>query len=841
MYEPQIAICASRQLNSLFVGSFTETIPRQIALALSPGITKTLKWKPAVRHVEVVHSVESIYAAPSIIVYMFTATSKKEYDTHYRNRLLEFKQKFGRLGVGIVPIYVHDPKQKTKWGFSPSSMLSHVQIDNANVCLGRIKNNGEPKKDDLKKAWVTITNEVARNLKERVELASENIASNGTAEVFRHYLMLISMYESVECFKESFEIVKSACLRVRERGDLFKSFGSIHALSLGLDFDKPISETDGYILTSELHRLPVWRVFMRHGVLSLRKQNMVEEGITYALGWIREVLLFVETAVSKRCFYFWLAKVLRDVIVVCKEEIETTRRMRNVGEYALLWYLRVMPTLKSVVFETGGSWVVGHEAVDDPLSAAPSVTPEEADEFPDIYKLVESGETLKKEMDRWWALLLTVSMSLKHTRISSYVSRQLFVLDDYEEERQRGDLALVYATHNYAYMHKEILNSINTLPVPGQITVCCGVLSDRRTTIQERACAVLSEIMRSSKFDGVDMVASIPIHVRVLAGQEHAEGEETTLKVVFCCRFSGVIHCQRLSLSFISESQTKFYVDDFDLTHGAVAELKGRFATSGKFQIDRIFISCGTGMIKSHIPCWEESVTVGMRLPLVTLDVSMPRLLLPGCWQVALVTLNVVKPIENLMLKCSGLATQPAALRRQDKRVILPRNGFSFSEVPVGEHCIYLPVRPSVSGKLEIEVHAGETYAVHREMYTVSDFLNVELVYRCETRVAQLSLSMRAEEDIVLRDVKYFGSDGEEILCESIGVPHVIQMTQRSVFGILASDPLTADIILQQKGLEPFPLKLAVTHHKYIADLRPVAGAPLTIIVPQGFTMYADT
>lgn len=833
MFEPQIVVLASGQLGTIFSQAFSVTSPPKITLSIPPGITKNTKWKPNIRFVETLSSSDSMFNSSTIVIYLFTVSSKKEYDTGEKPKLLELQARLGKLGVSIIPIYAHDTRLKTKWGFSASSMLSHVQTDAATACVSRIKSSGQPKKDDLRKVWPMITSEVARDVKERVEQSTTSVSNLGTAEVFKHYLRLITIYESIECFKESFGVVTAADARVRSRGDLFKSFGSIHALADGLDLDKTLHERDGCIMTSELHRYPVWRVFMRHGVLALRRQNLVDESMRYTFKWIREVSRFVEKNVSRKCYYFWFAKTLRDAIMVCKAEIEATRRLRKVGEFGMLWYVRTLPTLRLVLFESGETWQ--HEGDIDPLAAAPSVTPAEADEFPEIYKLVKSGDAFKEEMNRWLAMCLTISKTLKHTRMVAYISKQLFA-DDPDEEQTRESVALTYAMRNYAHAHTHMLKGLSGWSVSSQLTVCCGILTDRQSTIQGRACALISELVQSPTFEGANVAVPIPISIRVISEQEQTEGESTSLKIIFRCYFSGTIKCPRLSLSFVPDVSAMFSVASFDLTDGAVAEVSGEFPSGGWFRASHVFISSGTGQIKIPIPS-DEIVRVEARPPAISLKVEMPSFFLPNCWQMALVKLTAIRPLDSLTMTVSGVTSRPAALRGPNKVMTEPHTGFEFGAIDVGQHTMYLPVKPSQAGVLKIKAQTGDSSVVREETFDVSNFLNIEVLYRPGTKVAQISLSLLSAEAVVLRDVKYFRADEEEIACESIGIPRALEISPCSVLGLLQDDPVTANVFIQQKDLAPFSLNLDVTHRKAMEAEKTEPMAPLTVLIPEGFNM----
>jgi hypothetical protein len=212
----------------------------------------------------------------------------------------------------------------------------------------------------------------------------------------------------------------------------------------------------------------------------------------------------------------------------------------------------------------------------------------------------------------------------------------------------------------------------------------------------------------------------------------------------------------------------------------------------------------------------------------------MPRLLLPNRWQIALVRVAVARELPQLEIKIAGIRWRPAPLRGRDRVAGEGESGLVFANLAEDVFELSLPVLPGQSGVMRIEAWVDRHRFVHEAQFTVSDFLEMKLVCRTATKVAQLSACVTSPAVLKLTAVQFSAEDGEPVPARAIGLPLVVGRKASSALFVLEKIPEFGVIFAQQEGLQPFSLHLNVEKMTDEAFAEKEAGpaTPQTVVVP---------
>jgi hypothetical protein len=184
----------------------------------------------------------------------------------------------------------------------------------------------------------------------------------------------------------------------------------------------------------------------------------------------------------------------------------------------------------------------------------------------------------------------------------------------------------------------------------------------------------------------------------------------------------------------------------------------------------------------------------------------------------------------------TGLRSKPVSLRGKERIAGEGENGFVFSNLTEDVFELNLPILPVQSGVMQIEAWAENHRFTHRAEFTVSDFLEMKLVCRIETRVAQLSAFVTSPAVLKPTDVQFSGDENESIEAISIGLPLIVGRKASSALFILQRIPDSGIIFAQQEGLQPFSLHLNVEkmNDEAFAEKELDPTTTQTILVPIG-------
>jgi hypothetical protein len=196
-----------------------------------------------------------------------------------------------------------------------------------------------------------------------------------------------------------------------------------------------------------------------------------------------------------------------------------------------------------------------------------------------------------------------------------------------------------------------------------------------------------------------------------------------------------------------------------------------------------------------------------------------------------------MRKLPKLELTVSGLAFRPAPLIQNNRVINESENGLVFSKVTEGTYELCLPIKPSRrSGVIKIN-------AWHKVMFkgrfTVSNYLEMKLVCRVSTKVAQLAVWVTKPCVIEITGVTFNSQSNEAIKAKAIGLPMQVGMTTESALFILETVPASALIFVQQLGLQPFSLYLNVEKLEeetlFEAEIEP--ATPMSSLIPAGHNL----
>lgn len=841
MFKPTIRVYAPKDTHQALQEAFTATSPRECSSNFGGDQQKTLVFLPQYDWTEV-GQVDLAASTPHVILYMFVCAGKNGYFSGERKKLLEFYNKFHSRTCPVIPIFINDPKVKEKSIFSQtSSVLTLLQSDIPSGQMINFLKGNIAKRADMPKVWQAIVTEILNGVTNKIKDLNKKLEGDDLAVTFRTSMDLILVYDSVGLYTQVESMVEKALELIDSSHEYFKSFLSPKSLKLEIEVAQLDDTFDRTILArpdpSEFDMRFVLAMYTIHVHMGERHPDLA---IATALRWIREVEWRVKENADPLDYRFWLAHSLYKLLSVCEREKEAGREdTKKLYEQILEWYIITLSA-------TRREWKSQDKSANtddgvDPLQS-PSDLPPQAQTWPDMFNLVTTKVKFEEEMLRLLNAQFDFAYSQGHGKTAAYVARRLLECAP-DTRNLRKVSALAYARGKMAHLlGPQILQDIQELSIQDQIRCLGYVLWDKKVTFKKEVCDRINELTDSPGFQEIKMVAHIPFAVQIVSNNRYIEGEPNTISFMIKCPFEGELTCRQFRVGLTSRiglqnPNREFIVSDDNLVlkNGEVVTCKGKFLHKCPHWPTYVRLWKGKGVIHIPLPPSFTWIDVGSMPKPITMSVEMPRYMLPRCWQIALLKLDVLRPLASLDFKVSGLAFKPAALRGKDKVVVEPTTGFSFAEVGDGSYEVYLQIKPDKSGSLKIEAVASGQEIIHEVPFTVSDFLRMKAVYKSATKIAQLSVSLESASDIVLTDVKFYNGDNEEIGSESIGLPVALKLTNSFVMSILESEPDYAVTFLQQKGLEPFSLRLNVEKIRQdeVVALQPIT--PMTILLPNDF------
>ena len=838
MFKPTICVRAPRELQSALQEAFTSTAPHDCSSSFGGDQQKTLAFKPRFEWGDTPQSPESGVATPHLVLYLFFCAGRTNFQVDERNKLRDFCSKCVPRGVPMVPIFVNDPKVKEKGIFSQTgSVLTLLQNEYPNGQMINVKNN-VVKKADMPKVWQVMVSEILNGVTNRIKELSKALEGEPSTDTFRNCMKLIFVYDSVGLHKQVESVVSKALDLIGANAGHFKSFLGPKSLKYEFGVVQGDEHLDKLIMANpEPSEFDVRFILTRHIVHAHMSDRRPDQAIAAVLKCIRELEWRVKENSEPLNYHFWLAHSLYKLLGTCEREKEAGREeTKRLYEQVLQWYIVSLSALRRVWRSQDKSTET--EDTDDPLQDSSSALPPQASDWPDMFKLVTTKVKFEEEMLRLLNNQFDFSYSQGHGKTAASIARRLL---EYAPDTRnfRGVSAMIYCRSKCAHiLGEQIVQDVQKMTIQEQIRTLSYALCDKKLTCTKEVCARINELIDQEGFQSIKMFAHMPIAVTIQSNNRYIEGEQNTVTFQVKCHFEGEINCRQFRVGFTSRDPgpfVEFTAADFILKDGAVAVCKGKFNRKGPYWPCYVRIWKGKGVIHVPLPPAFFWIEVAPMPKPITMAVEMPRYMLPRCWQIALLKLDVLRPLSNLDIRVSGLAFKPAALRGKDKVVVEPTTGFSFAEVADGSYEVYLPIKPDKSGSLKIEASASDQEIVHEVPFTVSDFLRMKAIYKSSTKIAQLSVSLESASDIVLTDMKFYNGDNEEIGSESIGLPVSLKLTNSFVMSILDSEPDYAVTFLQQKGLEPFSLRLNVEKigQDQAVVLQPIA--PMTIMLPNEF------
>jgi hypothetical protein len=750
--------------------------------------------------------------APHVTAYFFTCSGRTSFRSSVRQLVSEFVEQYSRPHSPVIPIFVHVMKTKSLSLFSaPVTPFPRIQTEFASAQMVTIKVVGRPRKFDIRKLWQFMVAQIAAAVEFRLGAMRDRIAPPVTVDTFRWCLRLASLYDDI-CFHDRDAELMAQSLELLERNrGVLPGFLGDRSLAIPLDFARSCKDIDGWILSGPPCEFDFQFAFFKHIYQSFTLLERHTDAIRFSLTFILKIMERVrgDLTVSIVQFEIWVVKALADLATVCSREWETGHT-----ETTLIFasVIEIYSSHLTKLFE---------EISKGGLSPPDGIQ-------------VATQEQFDQEMRRVLQISMKIYENLGYRRKLALTERKLATFCPGDSQQLKlSSASTIISSYSSFLIGPEILSDIGPLGFREEFELCAKILWDKRAhCIQPKAAERLSTLMRNEEWQGI-LKVNIPIRFE-LDSVEATVGESFDLIVRFVCGFKGELVCPRLWLSWYSvdiQSSAHFSISECRLFDGCTLALCGFFEYPVTYLPHCVTISVGNGSFRSSLPENTISIRVGGRPSPVSLSIHIPEVLLPDRWQVALVNVTANRALSQLELGVNGLAFRPAPLVQNNRVTNESETGLLYSNVSRGRFEIFLPIKPTDdAGILRVEAQ-GATAEVP---FTVAKFLEVKLVCRVPTKVAQLSARVTAPCVVDLTGIQFNDHNSEPICAQETGLPMKLIRTTTSALFVLSAVPDSALIYVQREGIRAFSLHFNVEHLEEDAlfeeEMRPMT--PVAALIP---------
>ncbi|OHS99106.1 hypothetical protein TRFO_34555 [Tritrichomonas foetus] len=883
MFQPTIFIRVPEEMAQIIAQTMAETCPKEITAVFNDTPQMVVPFKAHIITNQGPQKLDSIVNAPHLLLYFFTCAEKNDFIKSVKPNYMNFYKANRRDYAPIFPVYINNSKTiKGKSIFFNQGIYSFLQTELGNVQTIEIKANGKPKKENFDHIWPVFVSSIVQSIATRITILRNLINKQPlSVDTFRHSIRLAILYDHVSCYQK---VIETADVTDKLIIKHYKMFKFVNPRSLNYRFDFCIGADS---ISTRIFSEDPTEYDLRFLLLKRRIQAMVcSEDTIGAIDAAFTFLLSVadrirrEKNISEYGYSLWMTQALNDLQLQCAKEKEMGHTV-PVNHYTAIleWYTKILPRMHKLYmkratassnasssspispsFSTDNSPLSALSGETDEQSSKPLPQPEKPEkqtrsssvrknsgDFALLEKILSTDERFNEEMEKGLSTLINLYMGCGYSRNAAITMNKI---RQYQEDSSRYLTASAITITKKGYSHlfdnisEELLNSI---PFEERISSCCRVLSDKRSRDREVAAKVLSSILTDPSPKKIRVSMNIPLTLEIANDSDFScvETEQTNLKIKFKCEFPGEIKAKRILVGMQNWRFTKimyFEAQDVTISDGTIITVSNTFWKAGAYVLYNVKFINGESILNIILPPTKELIHVDPRPLPVDFEIEMPDFLLPRRWQLALLRITVARPVETLEFKVNGLSYRPAPLRNKNKEVVEPENGLTYSNVDAGTHELYLPIQPLVSGSLKIEASANKTSVSREVRYKVSEFLEMKVIYRLATKVAQLSASVKSNSNLTITAIDFYGKENEKIECESIGLPAVVSNSTTTALFILKSEPEVANVWVKQMGLKEFSLRLNVEQLNDEVLINQTKDehmiqSPLTTIAPIGFAL----
>ena len=827
---PRIVISGEDQDYNIFIDIFKKYQPKSIEIEFDQLQKKTLQLKPSYQHLSRCSDLDFITKAPNILLYIFSCAKKDDYVKKYQEKIKLWFRANSRPYINPICIFLNDPKiTKSKSifsGFSNFYQLLTEEIPNLQSLL--ILPSGEIQEESIQKLWTYLQEEISKSYQNRISWLNELIKGQPSLDIFRRYLELSLLYEQIALFHQAVNNSQQAFDLVEANPQLFPSFFSDKSFNYPFDFSQSADNFEEEIAENMASQYDLLYVIFKRQVQNLLFMEnpgfAIELGYTFLVRTNDKVKRCLITQVEEPQYHFWLCQSIYDIAAACMKEFHTGHReTADKLVSSIQWYIQEFKVL---------------------CKEAQTQDSMHNHRFPILSKMVATKESQDKEIVAQLSNIIDVTSTCKFYRLNALANLELIKYQNVKKEvYNKAILSLIIL--GYSSLMSELTEGMITgMNLPDQIVSACALIRDKSKKYRELGVKLLNNLMTKENHKQSDQKYEIsqvlPVYYEFQQDKPFVQFQEVDIDVI--CRTADdiVFHTDIFKIGLIGANNFMVWLTAKDVTikNGNKITLHGGFKNAGGyFPIYHRYQSNDSLTIHHTLPLNDFVIHVEPQPLPVDIQIKMPNFLLPNRFQHAQLKIQITRVIEELKLDVSGITYQPQSLRLESGKLLEPTNGLCFNKVPPGNHILYLPVNPVKSGVFKVDTEACGQKITLKTNYKVSDFLELKVLYKKSTNIAELTASLKAKSKITITDVTFYDEKDQEVKCKSFGVPMELETNSVSSLFILESPVDAAEVKLQQDSMRPFSLRISVESiHSEDTEVHQVSP-PLTPFVPLDFKL----
>jgi len=835
MIEPIIEIIGKDEEFELITAALKSLAPNSISFSFTHGDHRDVMIRPKFFQVARPRNLDNLTKAPHCIIYVFSCSNKTEYSNEYHIAVKEFYRSSTRPYINPFVVFINDAK-KTKYkslfsGFS--GFITAIQDDAPCLQTVLLKPTGKLCKKDIRRIWDILAKEIPEAHGNRISFLSNMSETSPSLNSLRDYLDIIILYEQMGFYNKACDFSEKAISFIDHNPSLFKHIFSTKSLSYPLDFSISAENIEETLFSSDLVEYDFRYVLFKRQVQNLMLVGM--SSIAIHFGWM--FLHSIENraknndVVSPIMFLLWLCKSLKDLVKACQKEIELGKKdIAAITISILNWYISELPHLRVLLFQESET-----ESIDDPLNdqRVSSLL------FPSFQKLCLNNELYNSEMYSSLRILYDLNRDNGFLRSAAIAGLQMQKFINGSQELSI-DSAVRLISDGFGHLVPSMTESfINMIPYDHRILCCCHLLTNPNIRDHSIPASVLSKVLTDSNSRKYFLPFSLSLDVAYQGKPVFLQHDNVVLDFIYYTYMKSPITCNILKIIFLGNNNQKiiFSCENVELSNKKNLQFKGVFPETGTFHPILMQLCSGEALIQVSLPHQHSFIKVDPQPLALDFEIDMPGFLLPDNWQHALIVLNLTRNIDSLKIIVNGIQFRPSSLKLMNGGMIEPENGFIFKNVPIGNHTLYLPVFAHSSGDLLIEIEANNEKIRHSSSYNVSQYIDMKVFFWEKTGVAELTAFAKSPCEIMIKEVKFPMSTGEYYDVKSFGLPISLDLDKTSAIFVVGGKVDTADVVLQQRGLEPFSLRINVDILDLIRQDISQISPPITPFVPMDYKL----
>lgn len=901
MFEPVIVFHATNEIWKLILKPLKENAPNELLFTLPDKTNRRIKCRPNLLKTDDPPHFKTISCAPPTFIYCFTCSSKADYTNTIHDQIVKYYQQFEKKFNTIIPVFINDLSQSKGIFGGGSAIETAIRANYPDLQVITIEKNSSISTQNLHHFWENVMSRTHQVMTSRIKILSDLLGvpqNKRNIETVRHFLRLIYIYSSLTLFDLQEQTTKRAINEIETHPQFFNEFIKNDEIMKPVDaFDYSSYQESN--LTRELpSEFAMRQAFLRLKIHSLASSK----GESFAVECAWDFYIYLMNHINKIPItddftnvriIVWLAQFLHEMAQVCLKKGPVRRSFT----FILNSYLNDLESLESI-----GNYENLQQFQVVSIVSDKTALQEEKNRILkclfDIYLKLNLKRYALCMISRLsdsdisnidFQLLINTPLKgftqyapilkLDHlVKLSTEMKIRLAcrVLCDCSSQMSSTQKVVQPINQHYADFGASILNDLfgkqddpppfipfnlhlplyakANLPLSfrrRRSNIMPSVAGMRRSSASSRRESdgsffgedddEIGEDGMKSSFTGFFVNQEVEIEFELFCDF----GNETSFKVT------------KLKVGFTDQMRNMTYFVASNVT----VKNHSRFKAKGLFKRPNPVTPCclvfGNDFVMPF-PNLIQVIHIKKSPPPFKFSMKLPDLLLPGLWQKATLNIDVLTPLNTLDINISGLThksetlTIQPLLNKSDKTTYdLNSNfvgekrkaselgeGLSFSEIPVGHHQLNFQILASKSGEVKTQVSSENHRVKKSTKFTVSEYLDLKIVYRKATKAAQLIVTSKQPCNITLMNVDFYDeNENNRIICTPFGLPAKIEQVKTSILFLLPDQPDYADVWLQQAGLASFNLNLKIEQldDDQLNMNQPATQIPTTTLIPQDY------